>query len=290
MGRVAVVTDSVACLPHELAEQYGILVVPLLVVVGDRVYQEGVDITPGEVYELQRRSAILPTTSAPSPGEILESYRKVSDKADAILHLTLSPKLSMAFDSAMQAKEMAKGELPGVVVEVFDTRTAAGAQGFLVMAAAKVAASGGDIPQIIEAVKQLAPKVHLFVTIDNLFFLAKGGRVPKVAAWASSVLSIKPIIELIEGEALVHARVRTKPRAVGRMLDLMEEKSGQKQIHVNLMHAGVPEEAEELKKQISDRFDCTELYISEFSPVMGAHTGPGLLGLAFYSDSVPVGF
>ena len=284
MDKVAIVTESVACLPKDLAKKYGILVVPLPVIIGGQVYHDGVDITPGEVYELQRKRKVLPTTSAASPGEIIEVYRKASKKANAILHLSLSSKLSMEFDSARQAKEMAKEAIPGVEIEVLDTRTAAGAQGFLALAAAQVAASGGSLAQAIQAVEQLAPKVHLFVTVDTLHFLAKGGRVPKAAAWAGSLLSIKPILQVAEGEALPFERIRTKPKAIKRLLEIMEKRAGQKRVHVNLMHAGVPEEAEELKKQLLARFDCAELYVTEFTPVMGVHTGPGLVGLAFYSE------
>jgi DegV family protein with EDD domain len=124
----------------------------------------------------------------------------------------------------------------------------------------------------------------LFVTVDTLHFLAKGGRVPKAAAWAGSLLSIKPILQVTEGEAIPVERIRTKPKAVKRLLELMEERAGRKQLHVNLMHTGVPEEAEELKEQVLARFDCAELYVTEFTPVMGVHTGPGLVGLAFYSE------
>ncbi len=120
--------------------------------------------------------------------------------------------------------------------------------------------------------------------MDTLHFLAKGGRVPKAADWASSLLSIKPIIQLTDGEAIPLEKIRTKPKAAKRLIELMEERAGKKQMHVNIMHAGVPEEAEDLKKQVLDRFECVELYITEFTPVMGVHTGPGLIGLAFYTS------
>ncbi|MBM3133514.1 MAG: DegV family protein [Chloroflexi bacterium] len=284
MGNVAVITDSLACLPRELAEKHGIFVVPSSVIIGDRVYLDGVDITPSTVYELQRRTKILPTTSAASPGELVKIYRAAGEKASAILHVCITRSLTMAYDSAVKAKEIALAEMPGVQIEVLDTGTAAGAQGFLAIAAAKVAAGGGSLPEAIAEVERLIPRVHLYVTVDTLYFLAKGGRVPKVAAWASSLLSIKPILQISRGEATPVERVRTKPRAMNRLLEIMRQKVGTKRVHVNLVHAGVPDEAEDFKKKVLARFDCVELYISEFSPVMGAHTGPGLLGFAFYCD------
>lgn len=284
MANVAVVTDSLACLPRELAEKHGIFVVPSSVIIGDRVYLDGVDITPSTVYELQRRTKILPTTSAASPGELLKIYRAAGEKASAILYVCITRSLTMAYDSAMRAKEIAKTEMPHVQIEVLDTGTAAGAQGFLAIAAARVAQTGGTLPDAIAEVERLIPRVHLYVAVDTLYFLAKGGRVPKVAAWASSLLSIKPILQISGGEATPVERVRTKPRAMNRLLEIMRQKVGTKPVHVNLVHAGVPDEAEEFKKQVLAKFDCVELYISEFSPVMGAHTGPGLLGFAFYCD------
>ncbi|MFO8101624.1 MAG: DegV family protein [Dehalococcoidia bacterium] len=284
MLKVAIVTDSLASVPTEQANKLGIWVVPSSVTIGDRVYHDGIDITPSEVYELQRKSKVLPTTSAASPGEFFNTYSSAAEKADFILHICITPNLTMTYDAAMRAREMAREALPDKRIEIFDTGTAAGAQGFLAMEAARLAEAGEEMDSIIDAIKKLVPMVRLYVTVDTLYFLAKGGRVPRVAAWASSLLSIKPILQISNGQATPVERVRTKPRAMNRLLQIMREQTGQKPVHVNLMHAGVPDEAEELKKRISEQFDCAELYITEFSPVMGAHTGPGLVGFAFYHD------
>lgn len=248
MEKVTIITDSSACLPPELVKKYEVLVVPLRIIIGGQVYRDGVDITPSEVYDLQRRSRTFPTTSAPSPGEFLEAYRAASEKSDTILNISISHKLSMVFDSATQAKEMAKEMIPGVKIEVLDARTAAGAHGFLVLAAARVIAAGGGLSEAVQQVEGLLPKVNLVATVDTLYFLHKGGRVPKAAALASSLLSIKPIIQLADGEAISLERIRAKPRAVKRLIEIMEERAGKKQMHVNIMHAGAPEEAEDLKK------------------------------------------
>lgn len=282
--KVAIVTDSVACLLPEQIEAYGIFVVPLSVIIGDQVYHDGVNITPGAVYALQQKSKILPTTSAATPGELLKIYRRASEQAGSILHVCFTPRLSMAYDAALKAKDMAKTELPGVEIEIFDTGTAAGAQGFLAMAAARVAKAGGTLDEALKAVRELGAKVHLYVTVDTLHFLAKGGRIPRIAAWAGSILAIKPILELARGDVIPIERVRTKPRATHRMVEIMHERVGDRPVHVSIMHAGVPREAEDLKSQLEEQFDCVEIFITEFSPVMGVHTGPGLLGLAFYCD------
>ncbi|MFP3974776.1 MAG: DegV family protein [Dehalococcoidia bacterium] len=284
MKRVTIVTDSAACVPGEEIERYGIVVAPLNLVIQDRVFRDGIDMMASDVYDLQRKSKVLPSTSAPSPGELARVYDKVSEDTNSILHLSISSKLSMAFESAIEASEFAKEKNPELEIRVVDTNTAAGAQCFLVLAAAKVADSGGTLQQAVQAVESLAPKLSLFVIVDTLYFLSKGGRVPKASSWAGSLLSIKPIIELANGEAFPVERVRSKPKAIERMIQLMDKRVAGKQVHVNVMHAGIPEEAQNLKEQVLSRFDCIEVYVTEFSPVMGAHTGPGLLGLAFHGS------
>jgi len=284
MQKVAIVTDSLACVPSEQAEKLGILIVPSSVTIADQVYHDGIDITPSEVYELQRKSRVLPTTSAASPGEFLQVYTEAAQKAESVVHVCITPSLTMTYEAAMRAKQMANESLPDTQIEIVDTGTAAGGQGFIAMVAARAANEGRDISEVMDIIKRMIPGVYVYVTVDTLYYFAKGGRVPKVAAWATSLLSIKPILQLSNGQATPVERVRTKPRAMNRLLKIMREKTNDKPLHVNLMHAGVPQEAEELKERISQEFNCKELYITEFSPVMGAHTGPGLVGFAFYSD------
>lgn len=284
MNKVVVITDSAACVPEEEIERYGIVVAPLNLIIQDRVFRDGIDMMPSDVYDLQRKSKVLPTTSAPSPGELVKVYEKASKKTNSILHLSISSKLSMSFESAVQASKVAREKNPELEIRVIDTNTAAGAQCFLVLAAAQVAASGGTLQQTVQAVESLTPKLSLFVIVDTLYFLSKGGRAPKVASWAGSLLSIKPIIELTKGEAFPVERVRSKPKALERMIQLMEKRVAGKKVHVNVMHAGIPEEAQDLEERVLSGFDCVETYVTEFSPVMGAHTGPGLLGLAFYGE------
>ena len=283
--RVAIVTDSTACVPRELVEQYGIRVVPINVIFEDRVYRDGVDITPEEVYSFLKGAKKLPTTSSPPPGVYLETYREASKGTEGILCISVSSGLSSIFESSWQAKELAKEELPGVAIEVIDCRTAAGGQAFVVMEAARAAASGHTLAEVTEVAKSMMAKVNIIVILDTLYYLAKGGRIPKAAAWAGSFLDIKPIIEVAKGEVSLLERARTKPRGVERLLKIMRERVGmEKPLHVIVMHANAAQEAEKLKDRVVSEFDCAELFTTEFTPVMGIHTGPGLLGLAFYAD------
>lgn len=282
-SKVAIVTDSVACIPKELAEKHGIEVVPIQVIFGDKSYRDGIDITPSQFYAMLRQAEKLPTTAASLPGPVLEAYGKASQRASNILCITLSAKFSGMFNSAMLAKEMARETLQNVTIEVLDSKTAAAAQGLVVLAAARAAASGKSLTEVIDSTESVMQRVNLFVTLDTLYYLVKGGRVPKAALWASSLLKIKPILTVKDGEAHPVTNPRTTPGAMKRILEIMEQKIVKGQpLHVAVTHADALDSAIWLRDEISAKFDCAELFITEFTPVMGAHTGPGVVGVAFY--------
>jgi len=282
--KVAIITDSSACIPRELVEKYSIQLVPMNVIFGDKTYQDGIDITPSEFYTLLRQAKELPATSHSSPGAHLEAYRRASLRADNILCITLSSKFSGQFNSARVAMEMAKDSLPDVTIKVLDCGTAAAAQGLVVLAAARAAASGQSLTGVIKMANSTARGVSLLAMVDTLDYLVKGGHVRRAAALAGSVLRIKPIFTLNEGDARPVTNARTTLGAIKRMVKLMGQKivAGQP-LHVAVMHADALDEALVLRDQISSRFDCTELLLTEFTPVMGVHIGPGLIGVAFYS-------
>lgn len=169
-------------------------------------------------------------------------------------------------------------------IEVVECTTAAAGQGLVVLAAAKAAASGESLTEVIETVRIVMQRVNLFATLDTLYYLVKGGRVPKIAALASSLLGIKPIFTINEGDAYPVTSVRTIRGAMNRILKIMRQKIVKRQpLHVAVMHADALGRAITLREQISSQFDYAELFITEFTPVMGAHTGPGVIGVAFYS-------
>jgi len=283
-NKVAIVTDSTACVPREQVEKYRIEVVPVVFVFGDKSYQDGIDISPTEFYARLRRAKKLPTTSGSLPAPYLEAYHKASQIASSILCITLPSKLSGMFNSAQLAMEMAKEALPNVTIEVLDCGTAAAAQGLVVLAAARAAAAGKSLTEVVEVAKSVMQRVNLLATLDTLKYLVKGGRVPKAAALAGSLLQIKPIFTINNGDAHPVTNARTNPGATKRMLQIMEQKIANGQpLHVAVMHADALDRAKELMSEISSRFDCAELFITEFTPVMGVHTGPGVIGVAFYS-------
>jgi len=284
-NKVAIVTDSTACIPREQVEKYSIEVVPVIFVFGDRSYRDGIDMSPAEFYARLKRAKKLPTTSGCLPDAYLEAYRKASRRASSILCITVPSKFSGMFNSAQMAVEMAKESLPHLAIEVLDCSTAAAGQGLVVLAAAKAAISGKSPTEVVEVTNSIMKRVELLATLDSLKYLVKGGRVPKAAALAGSLLRIKPIFTVSGGEAHPVTNARTNLGATKRILELMEQKiAGGKRLHVAVMHADAPDRARELVDEISSRFDCAELFTTEFTPVMGVHTGPGVIGVAFYSE------
>jgi DegV family protein with EDD domain len=284
INSVAVVTDSVSCLPRELTEKYAIKIVPISLIINGNVYRDGVDITPTKVYQLLETTKSVPTTSSPSPGDFVQVYRELAKSVDGIVCVTICSDISMMFNSAIESKQIVAEELPGLAVNVVDSRTAGGAQGFVALAAARAAASGKDLAEVTRVAELMIPRVSMIAVLDTLYYLARAGRIPRIAAWAGSMLKINPILTFShEGIGLLE-RARTKPRAVNRLLEIMEQRTGGKRVHVNIMHANVLEEAEALRESIESRFECVELFVTDFAPTMGVQAGPGTLALAFYSE------
>jgi len=284
MKKVAIITDTTACIPQEQVAKYDFEVVPVELIFEDKVYRDGIDISPSEFYALLRQAKKLPTTSASSPSPYIEAYRKASQRAKGILCITEPSKFSAMFDSALVAKEMARAALPNVVIEVLECATAAAGQGLVALAAARAAASGKNLDEVMETAKSIMSRVNLFAALDTLHYLVKGGRVPQAAALVNSLLKIKPIFTLNQSNAHTVALPRSISSAMKRILKMMEQKVVKGQpLHAAVMHADALDKAVVLRNRISSQFDCAELFITEFTPVIGVHTGPGLVGVAFYS-------
>ena len=288
MAKVAIVTDSSACLPEELVSKYGIEIIPMEFVHEGKVYRDQIDITPAQFYELLSKARELPTTSAPSPGTYFEVFSRVAERAKAILVVTPSATLTHAFDSAKAATQISKEKMPDVTIEVLDCGTAAGAQGLVVLASARAAAmENKNLSQVAEVARNLMPKVHLLAFIDTLHYLVKSGRVPQLVDWANSLLKIKPVFELRplgRGAAPLN-KIRTRPKAIEQLMELLKERTGKNPVHCIVMHTNVLDEADKLKERMITEFNCVEAHVVDFTPVMGVHTGPGLLGVAFYTEN-----
>jgi len=286
MRKVSIVTDSTACIPEELVAKYDICVVPLVIIFEGKSYHDGVDMSPGEVYRIMRRRENLPTTSTPSGGDFLSAFRRLSEQAESILCITVTAQQSKIYDTALVAKEIAKEVIPNTAIDVIDSRAVGGALGFIVLEAARAASQGADLAQAAEAARSMMPRVNFIAMLDTLFYLARTGRTGRAQAWAGTLLKIKPIVEhaTSTGETMPVARPRTKTKAVAHLLEIMAERVGDSPVHVIAHHADELEEGEKLKAEIASRFNCVELHLTEFTPGMGVHAGPGVLAIAFYTD------
>lgn len=283
MNRIAVVTDSSASLPAELARQWDIHVVPSVVVYKGRAWRDGQDITPGELYRWLRASELVPTTSAPSIGDFVRVYATLSSQADGILSIHPPTQLTAIYNVAVAASQL----VDNVPIRVINSDTVAMGQGFVALEAARLAASGADLDAVAARAAQVAGQVHLLAAVDTLRYLHRGGRVGAAANLVGTALQIKPILYVAQGSVEVFARPRTKAKAVRVMLEYVAQHTDSQRLHAAILHADVPQEAEDLRRRLIGEFDCAELYVTEFTPVMGAHVGPGLLGVAFYAEDAP---
>ncbi len=282
--KVAIVADSICCIPREMVEQYGITIAPIPISFQGKIYRDWVDITPTEAYELFLKDPESFKTAGASPGIFLEAYREASKQAKNILCVTLSTKLSGAYDVAKQAIEEARKELPQISVEVVDSKTVTASEGFVALAAARAAEAGKSLAEVVKAAEEMRDKVTFLALLDTIRHIYRTGRIPKVAAMAGSVLSIKPILTSSGGVVRFMGAVRSRAHGIDKMLKIMRDRVGQSPTHVAVMHAYAPDEAEKLKERVSSEFNCAELWVTEFSPVMGYATGTGTLGLAFYKE------
>lgn len=277
--RIAVVTDSAACVPAHLVEEYGIHVVPFELVWDGQSYRDGVDITPAEVYRRLAEGKSLPTTSQPSLGDFANLYVRLAEEAEGIVSIHVPDEVS----GTLQAARLAAEQVASVPVRVIDSRTAAAAEGFVVLAAARAAAAGGSLEEVAAAAERTIPRVGLFATLKTLEYLRRGGRIGEAAALLGSQLHIHPIVYLAEGRVKVAGVARSLRNALERIVELMAARVGEHPMCVSVFHADSRPEAEWLQEKVCTRFNCREFYITEFTPVMGAHTGPGTVGLAFCS-------
>ncbi|MFQ6122540.1 MAG: DegV family protein [Dehalococcoidales bacterium] len=281
--KVAIVTDSIACLTRELVEQYRIEIIPLNFYAGGKLYKDWVDVTPTEAYELFLKDPESFKTSSASPEDCLNAYRNASKRARDIFCVTVSLKLSTVYNVAKGAIELAKSELPQTSIEVLDSQTATAAEGFIALAAARAAAEGKDLTEVVSTAKEVRDKVSVIVLLDTMRHVYRSGRIPKVAAQVGSVFNIRPIFT-VSGAVHFTGAVRNREHGINRILQMMRDKAGQSPVHVAVLHAYALDEAERLKERVSAEFNCAELWLSEFSPLMGYACGTGTVGLAFYPE------
>ena len=284
---VAIVTDSGASLPEtsDILLNTSILrVVPQQIVVDGQSFLDGQGITHRQFYRSLPDMKTMPTTSAPSPVSFAEAFRSATVEGMSVLCITVSPEFSSTYRAANLALGLVKAEQPGADIQIVDSETAAGGQGLLVLEAVRLATAGYSIDQISNVIKRLTPQVRLLAFLDTLRFLWKSGRVPVIAHWGTRLLHIKPLFEMHRSNVKVFARVRSRRRALTRMVDLSLRDVGSRKAHIAVLHGDDPVGADDIRTRFRMECNAPEIYVSEFSPVMGAHTGPGLLGVAYWVE------
>jgi DegV family protein with EDD domain len=273
-----------ACLPGEYIARYKIGIVPIGIIFRDKAYRDWIDISPSEAYELFLQDPDRFSTSPASPTYYFEAYQQASQLAKNILCITLSSKLSTGYNVARIAQERAKDELPGTAINVIDSQTVTAAEGFIALAAARAAADGKTLAEVTKVAEETRDNVSWIIVLDTVRHVYRTGRIPKIAAQAASMLSIKPILSSSSGLVRFAGAARNMKQGTNHILKIVKTKVGQSPVHVAVMHAFAPDAAEKLKELVASEFNCIELWVTELSPVMGYATGTGALGLVFYKD------
>ncbi len=279
---VAVVTDSTAHIPEELVTRHSIHVIPQILLWGEEKLYEGVDITPTRFYERLRQSSVLPTTSQPSVGEFVDFFTKVAETAESIVGVFIGEHLSGTLASAHGAAEI----MTGATIEIIDSRSTSMGLGFAALAAARAAERGLSSAEVAQAAREVVSRVRVIFVVDTLEYLHRGGRIGGAQRLMGSMLSVKPLLHLQDGRIEPLASVRTKGKAVHRMLDqAQEEMRGKSKVHAAVLHAVAAAEAESVAEQVVSRLEPVEMIRAELGPVIGTHVGPGMVGVVYYAEA-----
>jgi DegV family protein with EDD domain len=281
MPPIVIVTDSASDIDQSLQQTLGIEVVPLKVSFGEETYLDGVTLRADQFYEKLAQSPVLPTTSQPSPMEFAAKYKEIiagHGRDVQIIVLTLSAALSGTHQSAVIAKTMLE---EAADITVIDSKKASFVYGLIVVEAARAARAGQSKQQVLDLINRYIEAIQVYFLIDTLEYLQKGGRIGKASAFLGSLLNIKPILYLDErGVVSPYEKVRGSKKAVSRMIERLKEYAGTSPVKTAIIHAQSPEEAEALRERVQTEMNVVEAFQAEVGPVIGTHTGPGVLGCA----------
>jgi DegV family protein with EDD domain len=276
---VRIVTDSSADIPPSIAEALDILVVPQYLIFGDKTYRDRIDITPEEFYVKLAGSKVQPTTSQPTPQDFANFYKEAGKTADGIVSVHISGKMSGTVRSAESGKKIANHACPG---EIIDSKFVALALGIIVIAAARMAKSGKSTAEITEAIRSMIPNVRLVTLFDTLEYLARGGRIGKAKALVGSLLNVKPMLMLKDGEFVPVTQVRNKAKGKEKLLEYIRKAENIED--TGIIYTTGTDAAQEQAAAI-DTFPQEHIIVASLGPAVGSHTGPGLLAIAFRTKS-----
>jgi DegV family protein with EDD domain len=271
---VKVVTDSTADIPSQMLEDFDISVVPAYTRFGEDIYKDGVEISKNEFYSRLLKDPVHPATTQPSPQDFAEVFKRLADDADGIISIDVTSKLSGTYNSALQAVEAVAGKCP---VAVVDSQFVSMALGILVLEAARLAKAGKGLEEIVTAVKNTIPRIQLLICFDTLKYLAMGGRIGKVKHLMGSILNIKPIVSVQDGELVPSGQVRTHKKGVERLIDFASKANNIQELAV--IYSTTPDEGAALADRLGSVFPREKIMVTQLSPALGVHAGPGVLGI-----------
>lgn len=272
---VRIVTDSTADLTPEQQQAAGITVVPLNVHFGDQVFRDHVDLTTDEFFRRLKASSQLPRTSQPAVGVFEEAFRALLQNGDEIVSVHLSSKVSGTYNSALMAAKTVAED----VIEVVDSLSTSMALGFMALEGAKLARAGRDRKTVAERLRALVPKARVICVVDTLTYLERGGRIGKARALLGSLLNVKPILQLKDGEVVPLGRARGRPQALNRLVELLERDGRVSQLAI--MHGAASADAEKLRERVASNYPGLDILLTEIGAVLGTHTGPGVIGFTY---------
>ena len=283
MKSVGILTDTTASIPRALIDKLKIEIVPYYVHRGLETLRDMVDVGPEEFAEYLRSATELPTTSNPAPGDYMSGLRKLAERTREIVVLTMTSKGSGAFQSCRAAVDMVRDRIPQIRVEIVDTLQVAMAQGWAVIEAARASLSGIGFEEVVDRARDVAASATMIQTADTLRYLHMGGRIGRAQHLMGSLLNIKPLIGMQDGVIVPLGTVRSRRKAYARMVALIRQEVGEGgRIRVAFTHVAAEEQVTLLRQQVCEHFECVEVWVSQLSPALAVHSGPGTVGVSFY--------
>ena len=279
MSKVAIITDSTAYLPENLVAAYNITVVPLVVIWGEETLRDNVDISPSEFYQRLATAKVMPSTSQATIQTFSDAFEKLLSEGYEILTIVISSALSGTLDSAIQAKK----QFPDAKIELIDSQLTSLPLAYMALTAARAAKRGASLEECKHIVEQIRENTQVFFAVETLEFLHRGGRIGGASRFLGTALNLKPILQLQEGKIEALERVRTSKRAHGRLIELLEMGiNGRSPVNmIGVVGAAAPDSVALLLNEIKNRFSPEEVMVANLSPVLGTHTGPGTVGVAY---------
>jgi len=276
-----IITDSTADLPKELIIKHNVGIVPLTIHLGDRSWKDYYDVEPDEYYGLLRKSSAFPTTSQPTPQHFIDTYSPFVEKGEPILSIHLSSKLSGVFQSAL----LARSQFPGAMIEVVDSLQASFALSILVVICAETANRGASLREVAHVAREVGPQIETYFSVDSLEYLRRGGRIGKAQAFLGTLMKIKPLLKVMNGEVQPIEKIRTRDRLLNRFVELVELAT---QEHSQLLMAVGESDNAEVMTDLLNRLEripgISLMFRGKLGGVITSHTGPGALGIAYVKN------